>query len=405
MKIGVWLDPEYDPQVGGGYSYYNRLIKGLDTFPFNPKIELCFIVEGQKTIGLSHPVVKLHYSGRVSRKELIEKHLPFFRSRAKRHIAARFELERKQCYEQELRDAGIQMVYYPRQCQCELESFPFVATTWDIGHRSSWAFPEIVNGDFPFELREDFFNRVLAKAVLVFSESEAGKEELLKYTSLNPNRIRVVRLFAGESSQVQVTEEEQKAILSSLEVQKYKYFFYPAQFWAHKNHHSLIQAFATFLPDHADCKLVLTGSDKGVMKYIQTECERLGIAKNVAFTGFVTNKVVSALYRNATAMVMPTLLGPTNMPLLEAMELGCPVICSDLPGHKEQLAEAAVYVNPLDVNEIHLALNEMADHRDEWSERVKKQALICPFTLTNALEAINKALVEVIQIRETWGCR
>ena len=50
-----------------------------------------------------------------------------------------------------------------------------------------------------------------------------------------------------------------------------------------------------------------------------------------------------ALYEGATALVIPTYSGPTNLPPLEATALGCPVIHSDLPEFREQMGEGALY--------------------------------------------------------------
>ncbi|MFC3559915.1 glycosyltransferase [Pedobacter jamesrossensis] len=55
----------------------------------------------------------------------------------------------------------------------------------------------------------------------------------------------------------------------------------------------------------------------------------LGIEQKVIFGGFVTNEELNVFYKNAISLVMPTFMGPTNMPLLEAQALGCPVICTD----------------------------------------------------------------------------
>ena len=51
-------------------------------------------------------------------------------------------------------------------------------------------------------------------------------------------------------------------------------------------------------------------------------------------------------------MVMPTFFGPTNVPPLEAMTYGCPVITSDIYGIPDQLGDAALYVDPNSVEDI-----------------------------------------------------
>ncbi len=58
------------------------------------------------------------------------------------------------------------------------------------------------------------------------------------------------------------------------------------------------------------------------------------------------------LYRHARALIMPTFFGPTNIPPLEAMALGCPVGVSGIYGMPEQCGSAALYFKPDDPADI-----------------------------------------------------
>jgi len=48
----------------------------------------------------------------------------------------------------------------------------------------------------------------------------------------------------------------------------------------------------------------------------------------------------------ATALIMPTYLGPTNIPVVEAWQTGCPILYSDIRGCREQAGDAALLFNP-----------------------------------------------------------
>ena len=72
------------------------------------------------------------------------------------------------------------------------------------------------------------------------------------------------------------------------------------------------------------------------------------VSNRIIFAGFVSNTEVPYLYTQAIALVMPTYFGPTNLPPLEAFNLNVPVIYSDIPGAKDQLAEAALYCDLTD---------------------------------------------------------
>ena len=209
-------------------------------------------------------------------------------------------------------------------------------------------------------------------------------------------------IFAGNCIEEQVKEERQAEILQQYGLAKHKFFFYPAQFWAHKNHVNLIKAFAELNKKHPEYKLVFTGSDKGNKAYIQTLVKELGLKDKVVFAGFVENAAINTFYKNATALTMASFFGPTNMPPIEAMHIGCPVICSDIAGHREILGDAALYFDAKDADSILKCMEQMIVSRDKYIEVICSQAKISVFTIDEALRRINQYMLELIPIRTTW---
>ncbi len=401
MKIGIWLNPNYSPTVGGGFSYYDRLIKGIDNYTFAKELEICFITTSQNPIELRHPVIQLSFSYKVSTCEKLKCRIPLLRSRTRKIIAAQTNQKRKSSYTQMLKENGIRLIFYPTPYMCELPDFPFVTTHWDIGHRSTFTFPEVAEGATFYD-RENFYTNILPKALLVLTESNAGRQELINYTHLNPDRIKVVPLFAGDSASIKPDLQRQQIILQQFNLEEKKYFYYPAQFWAHKNHYTLLKAFSLLKSEYPNYKLVFSGSDQGNLDYIKQVVNTLRLNDSVVFAGFINNEAVNTLYRNTVAMVMPTLMGPTNMPPLEAMEIRCPVICSDLPGHHEELGDAAIYINPLSEENISQAMKTMIEQREDYVKRINEQREKSVFRLEHALEAINTHLRHAVSIRDCW---
>ena len=400
MKIGIWLKPDYSPTVGGGFSYYDRLIKGIDDYTFAKELEICFVTTSQNPIELKHPVIQLSFSYKVSTCEKLKCHIPLLRNRTRKRIAARTDQKRKSSYTKTLKENNIRLIFYPTPYMCELPDFPFVMTHWDIGHRSTFTFPEVAEGVTYLD-RESFYNYILPKALFILTESSAGRQELINYTHLNQNRIKIVPLFAGDCVSINHNSQQQ-TILQQFNLKEKKYFYYPAQFWSHKNHYTLLKAFSLLKNNYSDYKLVFSGSDQGNLNYIKQAVNDLCLNDSVVFAGFVSNETVSTLYRNATSLVMPTLMGPTNMPPLEAMESGCPVICSDLPGHREELGDAAVYINPLNAADISQAMITMIAQREDYVKKINEQREKSVFRLEHALDAINTHLCDAVSIRECW---
>ena len=68
--------------------------------------------------------------------------------------------------------------------------------------------------------------------------------------------------------------------------------------------------------------------------------------------GYVSNEEMASLYKNAVAMVFASLIGPTNIPPVEAMIMGCPLVCSNAYGMPEQVGDGALLMDPKDPSDM-----------------------------------------------------
>lgn len=398
MKIGVWLSKSFMPTEGGGFSYYDILIDAIDKHNFN-NVDITFISTGKSIEGRLRKEIlalpKIYLLGYKISKKLLE----VFPFRISTGIYYLFE----KMINDYLSKNGVQVIFYPLQNDGTLTNFPFVSNNWDIGHRATFAFPELMY-DGVFERREQWYTGYILKALLVFCESEAGKREVIRHTGISEEKVKVVPLFAGRSILTEIDSTEQSTSLSKFGLQKCKYFFYPAQFWAHKNHYGLLMAFSIVLKNKPDQKLILTGSDKGILDYVKSLIPQMGLQNNVVFAGFVTNEEISALYQNASALVMTTFFGPTNMPLLEALALKCPVLCTDLEGHREIMHDAALYFSATDHNEIAMKMEQILrkEIRDELLSKADKVLVESKFNIEHAINSLDVHFNELSKIRNCW---
>ena len=397
MKIGVWLGLDVIKTEGGGASYQNRLIKLIDSYQFDDNVELCFLSFVPQD-GLSKEVIVLRqFPSFVYR---LAERWPFLRESLKRLDR---RIVRKKGLSRVLEGTEVKVVYYLFQTVCFDPNFPFVATNWDIGYMSTHAFPELTSPGF-YEIRDDFYKRILPKALMIICESETGKEEIVKYTNIGEHKIRVMPMFAGEVSSLKVSDEQMDQMLQAEGLSRNHYFYYPAQFWAHKNHVGLLRAFSEFKKKHGgDYKLVLSGSNKGNVDYIRNLIRECNLEKDVVLLGFVSEEMVYTLYKNATCLIMASHFGPTNMPPIESMELGCPVICSDLGGHREILGDNAIYFNSYDSHSICMAIIKLVENREEYLERIERQKHETIFSANHAMIRMNEIMQEVVNIRSNWG--
>lgn len=396
MKIGVWLGSDIVDTEGGAASYQNRLIRLIDNYTFSEGVEVCFLSFFPQR-NLSKEVIRISQIPYFIYR-LIARGSFLFRAINKidRSIMSVRGLKNV------LAHTDVKVVYYISQTFCQDVNFPFIATNWDIGYKSTQAFPEIINKYY--EGRDYFYMSVLPRSLKIVCESETGKKELLKYINVGEHKIGVMPMFAGIVSSIQPSQEQMRAALQELGLFPYRYFYYPAQFWAHKNHIGLLQAFEKFKKNDSEgYKLVLSGSDKGNLSYVREKVREMGIDQDVLFLGFISTEMVSTLYLNATCLVMASHFGPTNMPPIEAMELGCPVACSDLGGHREILGDSAVYFNSYDSESIYIALNEIVSNRQVYVEKIRLQKEKTKFNAAFAMSSLNEILKEVVGIRQNWA--
>jgi glycosyltransferase involved in cell wall biosynthesis len=111
------------------------------------------------------------------------------------------------------------------------------------------------------------------------------------------------------------------------------YGFYPAHFWPHKNHLTLVRALRIVRErnESIDLKLVFTGfrGHSGWSK-VAEELNRLNLKEHVLILDHIPVDHLAAIYRSARFCVVPSLFEASSYPVIEAQLLGCPVMCSNV---------------------------------------------------------------------------
>jgi glycosyltransferase involved in cell wall biosynthesis len=232
----------------------------------------------------------------------------------------------------------------------EFVRVPYIVPVWDLEPRLQPYFPEFFNDS---ETEKEWLKSLhqsqllFSRALYVITGTEFLKKKLAFLYNIPDERIRVIPFplpsFVENAEDPGTIGEQVKAITGK------PFLFYPAQFWAHKNHVTILLALKILQEKHSlEFNLILTGSDQGNLAFIKRTVHDLGLQTRVHFPGFVSQAEILYLYQHATAMLFPTFFGPDNLPPLEAFAMGCPVIASKLPGVEEQLEDAAILVDPCD---------------------------------------------------------
>lgn len=306
----------------------------------------------------------------------------------------------KSFFERVLEKYAIDLVYflYPSGLSLDLVSHNYIITVWDLCHRDFPEFPE-VNYYREFELREILYNKSLKKAFAIIVESEVGKYNLIKRYNIDEDRVYVIPFLPS----VTAYSKNEVDVRSKYKINS-EYIYYPAQFWSHKNHVYIIDALSILSKKNITITAVFSGSDKGNLAYVLDYANKKGVSHLVKYIGFVPDEEIYSLYKNALALVMPTYFGPTNIPPLEAFQIGVPVIYSDLPGLREQVGDAALLCdlnNPTSLAEILIKLKNSEIQKGELIlkgfEQLKKSQSV------SYIDILDNIFYDYSIKRRCWG--
>lgn len=168
--------------------------------------------------------------------------------------------------------------------------------------------------------------------------------------------------------------ERRAEVLGSLGLTGRRFVLYPAITYEHKNHRTLIEAFARLRSSHPDLRLVLTGGSGPREPEVLSLISELGVVDAVHRTGRIPSEDLDVLYRTAAVMAFPSAYEGFGLPLLEAMVRGCPVVASGVGGLIEVGGAAVVLVDPFDVGAWTTALGSVLDD-DGYRARLIEQGL------------------------------
>jgi glycosyltransferase involved in cell wall biosynthesis len=127
-----------------------------------------------------------------------------------------------------------------------------------------------------------------------------------------------------------------------------------------KNTARLVRAYLNLLKTHGMREnLIVSGYSNWEHSEAFKAVKEAGATERVKFLSFVAIEDLAALYRNARFFVYPSLYEGFGIPLLEAFSAGCPVIASNVTSIPEVGGNAAIYVDPLNEEEIGQAMHSL----------------------------------------------
>jgi len=201
---------------------------------------------------------------------------------------------------------------------------------------------------------------IVKKADKIIADSHNTKKELAEFTGVSPDRVVVIHL--GMDEQFRPIKDREK--LNEV-AQRYKisgpYILFIGAADKDKNLTRLTQAFAQLIPTHDQLQLVFAGSMNWGFRQLKEQFASLSQENKIVFTGFIDDSDLPALYCGATTLAIPSIHEGFGLPALEAMACGTPVLCSNTSSFPEVVGDAALQVDPYNLDEIAASLRNLVE--------------------------------------------
>jgi glycosyltransferase involved in cell wall biosynthesis len=245
---------------------------------------------------------------------------------------------------------------------------PAVVTVHDL---QPFDLPEYFSG-FKRAYLQRTVPRAARHARLVLTLSEFVRQRVIDRFDADPQRVRVVPAGVRPLQPPDIP-------LSTLRERYHlpeRWFVHPAITYPHKNHITLVRAFAQVAAKEPDVALVLTGRAAGAEAEVLHDIARLGLTERVRRTGRVPRDDLLALIAGASGLTFPSRYEGFGLPVLEAMALDTPVVASSATALPEVVGDAGQTVDPDDTEGWTAAMMALLSEseRARWVERGRARA-------------------------------
>jgi len=253
------------------------------------------------------------------------------------------------------------------------------ADNLDLMHFTYFSYPYFYNKPFVItihDLTPYFFKtgKASTKNVLTYNIKHFFYVQLIKnavskaqaiITPTNTVKSQIVKTFSVKADKIFTTYEGiDNEIVDSTENTMLEdqfgnnFFLYVGNFYPHKNVGTLIEAFKKI----ENQKLVLVGRKDYFFNKINELITRNNLQTKISFYENATSGDLKYFYKNAKALIFPSLSEGFGLPIAEAVYFGCPVVCSNIKVFKEIIPNNKYFFDPNKSNELVKIINENASY-------------------------------------------
>lgn len=291
---------------------------------------------------------------------------------------------------------------------------PTVVSVMDLSYIH---FPELFKKSDLYQLK-NWTAYSVKNASKVITISNSSKDDIIKEYGVDEDKVVVIypgvkRKTKNEklktvmqnsthstSSVLMLSEVEASKLLKEKYGIEEKFILFVGTLQPRKNIERLIEAFSKVSSrqdsDNNSLQLVIIGKEGWLYESILEAPKKFGVEVRVKFLDFVPDEDLPLFYKRAECFCLPSLYEGFGLPVLEAMQYGCPVITSNVSSLPEAGGNAAVYVNPENTHDIAEKIEKVLNDK-KLQEKMRKNGFeqVKKFSWEKASEQTLKVLEDV----------
>ncbi len=399
-KIGIFVDS--NKASGGAYHELRYFIKSIEKNNKNKNLEFVIIRENssinfEKNF-TKFKIINFKMNGLLRYLQYLFCYHHFFR-----RIKKYFKI--KNFFDDFLNKNNISHVFFtgPSQYAIYINQISFSILIPDVAHKENIEFPEFTEIT-ELERKDEILKKSLPRASFIITNSKIIKKRISYFYRILDDRIitisqqpsTLISNFNIDENKNKINNFKKKNNLPL------NYIFYPAMYFAHKNHRLIIEAIKMInMDENIKLSAIFCGKDKGLLKKLKNYSTKLSVADKIIFLDYIKEEDLPLYYCNSEALVMPSLCGPTNIPPWEAFKLRVPVFYAKLEGIEDVLGNGAYYIDPLSPESLVEGLKKLFNNDEFKKNLVNNGVKVLESTKTEIeFEKYFKKLNQVINIEQ-----